>query len=63
MGKDRVIVDDWAETGAPLAAAVELVEMAGAEISGIAVLNADAGARLRFGAKPYRLHSVFSYGA
>ena len=60
---DRVlIVDDWTETGAQLAAAVDLVEIAGAEVLGIAVLNADLKARSRFAAKQYRLHSVFSYG-
>lgn len=60
---DRVLViDDWTETGAQLAAAVALVESAGAAVAGIAVLNADSKARSCFAAKPYPLHSLFNYG-
>ncbi|MBL9208350.1 MAG: hypothetical protein JNN01_24915 [Opitutaceae bacterium] len=59
---DRVlIVDDWTETGAQLAAAVNLVTMAGALVCGVAVLSADAKAQSRLVEMGYRLHFAFSY--
>ena len=65
MGKgDRVlIVDDWTETGGQLKAAVELVESMGAQVVGIAVLNADRPTKESKFFQQYRLHSVFSYSA
>lgn len=59
---DRVlIVDDWTETGGQLKAAVQLVEVAGARVAGVAVLNADRTARDSLFFQKDRLHAVFNY--
>jgi adenine phosphoribosyltransferase len=48
-GERVLIVDDWAETGAQLAAAVRLVRRAGGVAAACAVLNADDKARAVLG--------------
>jgi adenine phosphoribosyltransferase len=56
-----VIVDDWSETGAQLAATMELCSSTGATVAGMAVLNADDAARRHPSLASKRLHCVTRY--
>lgn len=53
-----LVVDDWMETGAQMAAATTLVERAGATVTGITVLDAEGTKRSRALAAEYDLHTV-----
>ena len=56
-----LIVDDWSETGAQLAAAAELCLGVGATVVGAAVVNADKAVRRNRPAGIPLLHSVIAY--
>lgn len=53
-----LIVDDWMETAAQMTSATTLVERAGGNIVGIAVLDAEVNEQCRALTDTYRLHTV-----
>lgn len=53
-----LVVDDWAETGAQMAAATRLIETAGGTVAGIAVLDAETNDITRRLAEEYVFHTV-----
>lgn len=57
-GTRVLLTDDWIETGAQMAAAVQLVEDQGGIVVGICVLNIDANEGTRQLQTRYRCHSI-----
>ena len=59
-GMRVLLVDEWIETGAQAAAAIDLVERLGARIVGIATINVDSNPRTEEICTAYRVHSVWA---
>ncbi|GAA0281074.1 phosphoribosyltransferase family protein [Halobacterium noricense] len=57
-GSRVLLVDDWMETAAQMTTALDLLERAGAEIAGIAVLGAEENETPRELDEQYGVHSV-----
>ncbi len=59
---DRVlVVDDWTETGSQLHAAFQMIERAGAEVVGAALVNIDPAVRRDPRFSGYLLHAALTY--
>jgi adenine phosphoribosyltransferase len=56
-----LIVDDWAETGAQLKAAIFLAEELGGNVVGISCVNMDNPVRNDITLSKYNLHSIIDY--
>ena len=54
-----LVVDDWVETGAQMVAATDLIERAGGDVVGIAVLDATDSVEDEL-ATDYRVHTLAS---
>jgi adenine phosphoribosyltransferase len=57
-GHRIALVDDWIDTGAQMAAAIDLVEAAGGTVAGISVLDATDNERIRSIAAEHELHTL-----
>lgn len=57
-GGRALVVDDWVETASQMDAAIDLLERAGAEVVGIAVLGAEETEETRRLDEEYGIHSV-----
>jgi adenine phosphoribosyltransferase len=62
-GAKVLVVDEWVETGAQIAAAVELVENGGGIVIGICAINIDDNERTRKLREKYVCHSLLPAGA
>ena len=56
-----LIVDDWAETGAQIKAAIFLVEELGGVIVGVSCINMDDQVKKDSSLSKYRLHSIIEH--
>lgn len=63
VGVRILIVDDWIETGAQMAAAIELIHSEGGKIAGVAAINIDENEATAKLMRAYRCHSVWSCDA
>ena len=58
-GMQVLLVDEWIETGAQVAAAIGLIEQQGGIVAGIATINIDDNTRTQSLRAKYRCHAVW----